>query len=96
MQNIFICINTHTHTHTHAHTNISKCLTRKIILTLYFDAPLFTTFFSFVKSTQIIYLVEITYYFECLMIKSISFVVLTHFFHFNQLKMLRQPGYLIF
>jgi len=34
----------------------------------------------------IIYLVEITYYFEFLMIKSISFIVLTHFFHFNQLK----------
>jgi len=30
------------------------------------------------------------------MIKSISFVALTHFFHFNQLKILRQPGYLIF
>jgi len=30
------------------------------------------------------------------MIKSISFFVLTHFFHFNQLKILRQPGYLIF
>jgi len=30
------------------------------------------------------------------MIKSISFIVLTHFFHFNQLKFLRQPGYLIF
>jgi len=28
------------------------------------------------------------------MIKSISFVVLTHFFQFNQL--LRQPGYLLF
>jgi len=30
------------------------------------------------------------------MIKSISFIVVTHFFHFNQLKILRQPGYLIF
>jgi len=29
------------------------------------------------------------------MIKLISFV-LTHFFQFNQLKILRQPGYLIF
>jgi len=28
------------------------------------------------------------------MIKSISFIVLTHFFQFNQLKILRQPGYL--
>jgi len=28
------------------------------------------------------------------MIKSISFIVLTHFFQFNQL--LRQPGYLLF
>jgi len=30
------------------------------------------------------------------MIKSISFFVLTHFFPFNQLKILRQPGCLIF
>jgi len=30
------------------------------------------------------------------MIKSISFDVLTHFFQFNQLKILRQPGYLFF
>jgi len=29
------------------------------------------------------------------MVKSISFIVLTHFFHFNELKILRQPGYLI-
>jgi len=29
------------------------------------------------------------------MIKSISFIALTHFFHFNQLKILRQPGYFI-
>jgi len=29
------------------------------------------------------------------MIKSISFIVLTHFFQFNQLK-IRQPGYLLF
>jgi len=29
------------------------------------------------------------------MIKSISFIFLTHFFQFNQLKVLRQPGYLI-
>jgi len=34
----------------------------------------------------IIYLVEITSYFEVLMIKSISFIVLTHFFQFNELK----------
>jgi len=52
--------------------------------------------FSFVKSTQIIYLVEITYNFEFLMVKLIYFIVLTHFFQFNQLKMLRQPGYLLF
>jgi len=26
----------------------------------------------------------------------ISFIALTHFFQFNQLKILRQPGYLIF
>jgi len=44
----------------------------------------------------IIYLVEITYYFECMMIKLISFIVLTHFFQFNKLKSLRQPGYLLF
>jgi len=44
----------------------------------------------------IIYLVEITYYFEFLMIKLNSFIVLTHFFQFNQLKILRQPGYLLF
>jgi len=30
------------------------------------------------------------------MIKLISFIVLTHFFQFNQLKILRQPGYLLF
>jgi len=35
-------------------------------------------------------------YFEFLMIKSISFIVLTQFFEFNQLKILRQPGYLLF
>jgi len=40
--------------------------------------------FSFVKSSLI------------LMIKSISFIVLTQFFHFNELKILRQPGYLFF
>jgi len=27
------------------------------------------------------------------MIKPISFIVLSHFFQFNQLKILRQPGY---
>jgi len=41
-----------------------------------------------------------TFFFFCqinfLMIKSISFIVLTHFFHFNQLKIVRQPGYLLF
>jgi len=42
--------------------------------------------FSFVKSTKIIYLVEITYCFDFLMIKLISFIVLTHFLQFNQLK----------
>jgi len=31
-----------------------------------------------------------------LMIKSVSFIVLTRFFQFNQLKISRQPGYLIF
>jgi len=36
-----------------------------------------------------IYLVQITYYFEFLMIKSISFIVLTHFFQFNQLQSTR-------
>jgi len=30
------------------------------------------------------------------MIKSISFIVLTKFFYFNELKMLWQPGYFIF
>jgi len=44
----------------------------------------------------IIYLVEITYNFEFLMVKLISFIVLTHFFQFNELKILRQPGYLLF
>jgi len=29
-------------------------------------------------------------------IKLISFFVLTHFFHVNELKILRQPGYLYF
>jgi len=44
----------------------------------------------------IMYLVDITYYFEFLMVKLISFIVLTRFFQFNQLKILRQPGYLLF
>jgi len=52
--------------------------------------------FSFVKSTKIIYLVQITYNFEFRLIKSISIIVLTHFFHFNKLKILRQPDYLLF
>jgi len=43
----------------------------------------------------IIYLVEITYYFEFLMIKLIS-IVLTHFVQFKQLKILRQPRLLTF
>jgi len=30
------------------------------------------------------------------MFKSIYFIVLTHFFQFNQLKILRQPGYFNF
>jgi len=30
------------------------------------------------------------------MIKFISFIVLTQFFHSNELKILRQPGYLFF
>jgi len=30
------------------------------------------------------------------MIRSLSFIVLTHFFQFNELKILRQPGYLLF
>jgi len=30
------------------------------------------------------------------MIKSFSLIVLTHFFHFKELKILRQPGYLLF
>jgi len=30
------------------------------------------------------------------MVKLISFIVLTHFFQLNQLKILRQPGYLLF
>jgi len=30
------------------------------------------------------------------MIKLISFIVLTHFLQFNQLQILRQPGYLLF
>jgi len=33
---------------------------------------------------------------EFLMSKAISFIVLTKFFHFNELKILRQPGYFIF
>jgi len=31
-----------------------------------------------------------------MMIKSIFFTVLTQFFHFNELKILRQQGYLFF
>jgi len=34
------------------------------------------------------YLVQITYNFEFLMVKLISFIVLTHFFQFNELKIL--------
>jgi len=30
------------------------------------------------------------------MVKLISFVVLTHFFQFNELKILRQPGYFLY
>jgi len=30
------------------------------------------------------------------MINSFSFIEITHFFHFNELKILRQPGYLLF
>jgi len=45
---------------------------------------------------MIIYLVEITYYFEVLMVKLIYFIVLTHFFQFNQLKILKQPRLLTF
>jgi len=30
------------------------------------------------------------------MVKLISFIASTHFFQFNQLKFLRQPGYLLF
>jgi len=30
------------------------------------------------------------------MVKLISFIVLTHFFQFNELKILRQPDYLLF
>jgi len=30
------------------------------------------------------------------MTKSISYIVLTQFFNFNELKFLRQPGYFIF
>jgi len=30
------------------------------------------------------------------MVKLISFIVLTHVFQFNQLKILSQPGYLLF
>jgi len=30
------------------------------------------------------------------MVKWISFIVLTHFFQSNELKILRQPGYLLF
>jgi len=30
------------------------------------------------------------------MVKLISFIVLTHFFQINELKILRQPGYLLF
>jgi len=41
------------------------------------------------------YLVEITHYFEFLMIKLISFIELTHSFQFNQLKILRQPDNLL-
>jgi len=51
---------------------------------------------SFIVLT-IFFPVQIRYYFEFLMIKLISFIVLTiFFFQFNQLKILRQPGYLLF
>jgi len=35
-------------------------------------------------------------HFEFRMIKSFSFIVSTPFFHFNELKILRQPAYLLF
>jgi len=53
-------------------------------------------FFFCQINLKIIYLVEITYYFELLMIKLISFIALTHVSQFNELKILRQPGYLLF
>jgi len=37
--------------------------------------------------------VQITYFFEFLLIKPVSFIVLTQTFSFNELKILRQPGY---
>jgi len=33
-----------------------------------------------INLNNLLYLVEITYYFEFLVVKSISFIVLTHFF----------------
>jgi len=44
----------------------------------------------------IIYLVEITYYFEFRMVKLIYFIVLTHFFQINQLKKVSDLGCLNF
>jgi len=60
-----------------------------------FSRLVITTCF-FISQINLIYLVQITYNFEFLMIKSFSFLVLTHFFQFNELKILRQPGYLLF
>jgi len=59
----------------------------------YFQDLLSQHIFFFQINFIIIYLVEITYYFEFLMVKLI-YIVLTHFFQFNQL--LRQPRLLTF
>jgi len=55
---------------------------KKNIFKIYYHNIFFFCQINFI----IIYLVEISYYFEFLMIKLIFFIVLTHFVLFNQLK----------
>jgi len=61
-----------------------------------FSRFVITTYFLLSNQLYNNFLVEITYYFEFLMIKLIFLIVLTHFFQFNQLKFLRQPRLLTF
>jgi len=75
--------------------NICVCWKDWYTVNKYFQDLLSQHIFFCQINFIIIYLVKITYYFEFLMIKFI-FIVLTHFFQFNQLKIWRQPRLLTF